>query len=83
MAGFYCVGEDEGDVALVEPSTTGWEERGRFKLKPQSNKRPDEGGVWTHPVVCDGRLYLRNQNLVYCYDVRNPSLAKAATAEEK
>jgi hypothetical protein len=25
--------------------------------------------VWTHPVVLNGRLYLRDQDLVYCYDV--------------
>ena len=35
---------------------------------------PYEGGpkgkVWTHPVVLNGRLYLRDQDLIFCYDVR-------------
>jgi outer membrane protein assembly factor BamB len=67
---FYCVGEDTGDVALVGPSAEGWKENGRFKLEPQSGQRAERGKIWTHPVICDGRLYLRDQNLVYCYDVR-------------
>jgi hypothetical protein len=25
--------------------------------------------VWTHPVVANGRLYLRDQQLLFSYDV--------------
>jgi outer membrane protein assembly factor BamB len=67
---FYCVGEDNGDVVLVEPSDEEWKEAGRFRLEPQSDQRKERGKIWTHPVICDGRLYLRDQNLVYCFDVR-------------
>ncbi len=28
--------------------------------------------VWAHPVICDGRLYLRYDDTLYCYDVKNP-----------
>jgi hypothetical protein len=74
----YCVGEDDGAVALVEPSTEEWKERGRFVLQPQSELRGDRGKVWTHPVIANGRLYLRDQELVYCYDVQDEGLASAA-----
>jgi outer membrane protein assembly factor BamB len=74
----YCLGEDDGVVVLVEPSTEGWKEHGRFTLEPQSEIRSDRGKVWTHPVVCDGRLYLRDQDLVYCYDVRDQGSAAAS-----
>lgn len=74
----YCVGEDDGAVALVEPSTEEWKERGRFVLQPQSELRGDRGKVWTHPVIANGRLYLRDQELVYCYDVQDKGLASAA-----
>jgi outer membrane protein assembly factor BamB len=67
---FYCLGEDTGDVALVAPSAEKWEEHGRFKLDPQTTLRKEKGKIWVHPVVCDGRLYLRDQNYVYCYDIR-------------
>jgi len=77
---FYCVGEDTGDVALVAPSDEKWEERGRFRLEPQSELRKPKGRIWVHPVVCGGRLYLRDQNLVYCYDVRATTTAAASGA---
>ena len=32
--------------------------------------------IWTHPVVANGRLYLRDQELIFCYEVS----AKAAKA---
>jgi outer membrane protein assembly factor BamB len=74
---FYCLDEDEGEIALVEPSTEEWKEHGRFKLEPQSETRPGEGRVWTHPVVTGGMLFLRDQELVYCYDVRDAGLASS------
>jgi outer membrane protein assembly factor BamB len=72
---FYCLSEDEGEVALVAASTEGWLEQGRFKLEPQTDLRKPRGKIWTHPVVDGGRLYLRDQNLLYCYNVANKKLA--------
>jgi len=72
---FYLYTEDEGKVVLLEPTTTkkdGWKEHGRFEIpeKTQIEQKytPD---VWTHPVVANGRLYLRDQELLFCYDVKN------------
>lgn len=65
----YCVGEKEGYVVLARATPEGWQEKGRFKLDPQTKIRSDRGAIWTHPVVVNGRLYLRDQDLVYCYDV--------------
>jgi outer membrane protein assembly factor BamB len=69
---FYCLEEKSGNVALIEASPTGWSEKGRFKLDPQSTIRSPKGAIWTHPVIANGKLYLRDQNLVYCYDVKTP-----------
>jgi outer membrane protein assembly factor BamB len=66
----YCAAEKGGVVALVEPGTGGWTEKGRLKLPRESKTRKPSGGLWTHPVVADGRLYLRDQELIFCYDVR-------------
>jgi len=38
---------------------------GRFRLVPD---RKDD--CWAHPVICDGRLYLRYHDTLWCYDVR-------------
>lgn len=66
----YCLAEKGGAVALVEPGTDGWKEKGRFTLPQASKQRRPSGGIWTAPVVADGKLYIRDQELVFCYDVR-------------
>ena len=67
-----CLDERNGDVALVEASTQGWKELSRFKLAPLSSKRSSQGGIWPHPVVVNGRLYLRDQELLHCFNVKSP-----------
>jgi outer membrane protein assembly factor BamB len=67
---FYCLGEDTGTVVLIEASPKGWNEHGRFTLEPQSQIRKRSGKIWTHPVISNGRLYLRDQELIYCFDVK-------------
>ena len=67
---FYCLDEGSGAVALIEASPNGWSEKGRFKLDPQSAIRNPQGRIWTHPVIVNGRLYLRDQDLIYCYAVK-------------
>lgn len=74
----YCLEESSGTVALVEASPAEWREHGRFKLEPQSKIRSGSGRIWTHPVISNGRLYLRDQDLIYCFDVRKDG-ARAAS----
>jgi outer membrane protein assembly factor BamB len=66
----YCLEESSGTVVLIEASPKGWSEKGRFKLTPQTTRRNPKGKVWTHPVVLDGKLYLRDQEFIVCYDVK-------------
>jgi hypothetical protein len=66
----YCAAEKGGTVALVEPSTAGWKDVSRFKLPRESKQRKPSGGLWTHPVVANGRLYVRDQELLFCFDVK-------------
>jgi len=66
----YCLDEKKGTVALVEASPNGWSEKGRFTLEPQATDRNPKGAIWVHPVIANGKLYLRDQNFIYCYDVK-------------
>lgn len=68
----YCLEEQSGNVVLVEATPKGWKESGRFKLDPQTKIRSARGKVWTHPVISHGKLYLRDQDLIHCYDVKAP-----------
>lgn len=66
----YCLQEGSGDCVLAEASPAGWKEVSRFKLDPQTKQRSDRGKIWTHPVISNGRLYLRDQEIICCYDIR-------------
>jgi outer membrane protein assembly factor BamB len=66
---FICVDEKSGEVALIKATPDARHETGRFTLSPQTTLRKPKGRIWTHPVVCNGRLYLRDQELLHCYDV--------------
>lgn len=65
----YCYGEDDGTVVLVDATPAGWKEHGRFGLPQQSKLRRPSGKVWAHPVVSHAHLYLRDQDLLFCYDL--------------
>jgi outer membrane protein assembly factor BamB len=55
---------ERGVVGLAEATPQGYKEHGRFEL--QTGSLP----TWSHPVVSGGRLYLRDQDTVYAYDVK-------------
>jgi outer membrane protein assembly factor BamB len=65
----YLLEERTGTVVLIEANPEGWKEHGRFTLSPQTTNRNPKGMIWTHPVVSGGRLYLRDQELLFCFDV--------------
>lgn len=67
---FICVGETDGTVVIIEASPEKWKEKGRFQLQPQTKNRKPQGRIWVHPVIVNGRLYLRDQEMIYCYDVK-------------
>lgn len=68
---FYCYGEDRGEVVLLEVSSSGWNESGRFTIPQETQLRKPSGKLWTPPVVANGHLFLRDQDLIFCYDVRD------------
>ncbi|MEZ5385695.1 MAG: PQQ-binding-like beta-propeller repeat protein [Prosthecobacter sp.] len=66
---FYCLEENSGTVALIEATPEAWKEKARFTLTPQTTQRNPKGKIWTHPVVSGGKLFLRDQELLFCFDV--------------
>jgi hypothetical protein len=67
---FYCYGQGKGICALVEANPKEWTESSRFEI-PRKTKFPrKQGAIWTHPVIANGRLYLRDEELIFCYDVK-------------
>jgi outer membrane protein assembly factor BamB len=69
---FYVHGEN-GDVALVEATPEAYREQGRFS--PPEQPKHLHGRMekaWAYPVVADGRLYIRDQGTLWCYEVKQP-----------
>jgi len=61
---------EEGDVALLDPTPEGYREKGRFTPPDQPQRLNQMEKAWAYPVVANGRLYLRDQNSLWCYDIK-------------
>lgn len=65
---------DEGAVTLLVPNPKEWEPAGNFTIPETSKLREGlnfrQAAVWTHPITAHGKLYLRDQELIFCYDVK-------------
>ena len=62
----YLRAEDgKGTLALIEPSPAGWIEKGRFDQPERTDKKS-----WPHPVVSNGKLYVRDQDSLFAYDIK-------------
>jgi outer membrane protein assembly factor BamB len=70
----YLHGETRGDVALVEATPEGYREKGRFTPPELPDRSPSK--AWAHPVVANGRLYIRDLGSLWCYDVRAAAAAR-------
>ncbi|QDT38860.1 PQQ-binding-like beta-propeller repeat protein [Stratiformator vulcanicus] len=63
--GKLIVRSERGPVALVRATSNGYEEMARFD-QPERSGRP----AWPHPVVAKGRLFLRDQDKLLCFNVK-------------
>ncbi len=63
--GHLYVRSEQGPVALVEATSNGYEEKGRFD-QPQRSGR----AAWSHPVIANGKLFLRDMDNLLAYDIR-------------
>lgn len=53
-----------GKVVLLEATPAGYKEHGSFDIPGVSHPS------WPHPVIAGGRLYLREQDTLYVYDIK-------------
>jgi outer membrane protein assembly factor BamB len=65
----YLHGEN-GQVALVEPSSESYVEKGRFAPPGQPKRSGPMEKAWAYPVVANGCLYVRDHGNLWCYDVK-------------
>ena len=65
-----------GIVALAKAEPGDYVEVGSFSA-PGSGERPS----WAHPVIVDGKLYLREHNTILCYDIRQKQAPTKASGQ--
>jgi len=56
---------EDGTMLLIEPNPKQYVEHGRFE-QPDRRRPP----AWAHPVIANGKLYIRDQDILLCYDVK-------------
>ncbi len=54
-----------GPILLIEANPVKYVEVGRFEQPEKSGK-----DCWPHPVIANGKMYIRDQDLLFCYDVK-------------
>ena len=65
----YLHGEN-GEVSLVEPNPEAYREKGRFSPPDRPAHPNPMEKAWAYPVVANGRLYIREHGMLWCYDVK-------------
>ncbi len=68
----YCYSENDGSVSLVKATEKGYQEISKFTIPQKSKLRPNQGKVWSHPVIANGKLILREYELLFVYDISKP-----------
>jgi outer membrane protein assembly factor BamB len=59
-----------GLMALIEATPTGYKEKSKFKL-PADSGQPS----YPHPAISDGKLYIRDQDTLLCFNVEQKRVA--------
>ncbi|MCH1441727.1 MAG: PQQ-like beta-propeller repeat protein, partial [Rubripirellula sp.] len=65
----YCYNDKDGTVFLVEPSRAGWQQKGMLRLPKQTELPREKGAIWAHPIVANQTLIIRDQDLIFAYDL--------------
>jgi outer membrane protein assembly factor BamB len=59
----------DGVMALVEATAARYHQLSTFKLPAVGKGKPS----WPHPIIANGKLYIRDQDGMLCYDVKQHS----------
>lgn len=71
-----CLDERTGSITSAIASPEGWKEFGRLEIPERTKIKSMDNRVWTHPVVTNGKLYLRDHDLLFCFDLKKSSSPK-------
>jgi hypothetical protein len=66
---------EDGEVGLVKASPEAFDEVSTFSIPqrsafPKTRRTSRAAKAWNYPVIANGHLFIRDSELIYCYDVR-------------
>jgi outer membrane protein assembly factor BamB len=61
--------EATGRIVVIAASTDDWNELSRMELPERTEIATLTNMVWTHPVFANGKLYVRDQDLLFAFDL--------------
>jgi hypothetical protein len=62
---FYCYAEKDGEMALADGTPDQFRIISKFKVPMGTAQH------WAHPVIADGKLYLRHNEALMVYDLKD------------
>jgi len=65
-----CLDERTGSLTVAAASPEGWKESGRLEIPERSQVPSQDKRIWTHPVIAGGMLYLRDHDLLFCFELK-------------
>ena len=65
-----CFDMVTGILAVATASPDGWKEFGRMTIPERTKITTQDNQLWTHPVVANGKLFLRDHDLLFCFDLK-------------
>jgi outer membrane protein assembly factor BamB len=67
--GHLYIHNENGDFVLVEATPEAYREKGRF-TPPNQPKHKNPEGAYAYPVISNGRLYIRDLETLWAYDIK-------------
>jgi outer membrane protein assembly factor BamB len=64
--GHLYIHDEKGRMTLIRPLPNQYQLQGEFKPA----EAPEIRDSWAHPALSNGRLYVREQDALYCYDLK-------------
>jgi len=61
--------KENGLLIVVAALPDGWKEFCRMTIPERTKITTKNNAVWTHPVVADGKLFMRDHDLLFCFDL--------------
>ncbi len=65
----YCFDDQEGVCVLAQVTRSGFKQVGQLTIPEQTALDRKQGAIWTHPVIANRKLFIRDQEKIFAYAI--------------